>query len=322
MTSWHSYPKIYNVGHKYISDLLIGHVIVEEKVDGSQFSFGIFNGELKCRSKGVELNIEDPEKMFSKAVTFVKSIQYLLKDGFTYRGEYLQKPKHNTLAYDRAPNNNIILFDINPGEEVYISSEDKKEEAARLGLETVPVLYEGDGSDLNLAIMTQMLEHTSVLGGQKIEGVVIKNYALFGPDKKVLMGKHVSEAFKEIHSKEWKVGNPGREDIIAALVNKYKTPARWNKAIQHLKEKGLITDSPKDIGLLIKETKEDLLLECTEEIKEDLFNYFKDQILRGSVNGLPEHYKNLLLESQFKLNDPQNSLECMKLIREFNNKNG
>lgn len=300
MSSWHSYPKIYNVGHKLVQDLLLGHVVVEEKVDGSQFSFGIFNGELKCRSKGVELNIEDPEKMFSKAVTFVKSIQHLFKDGFTYRGEYLQKPKHNTLAYERAPDNNIILFDINPGEEVYISSDDKKQEALRLGLETVTVLFEGDGSELNLQSFTKMLETMSILGGQKIEGVVIKNYALFGPDKKVLMGKHVSEAFKEIHSGDWKDRNPGRTDVIAALINKYKTPARWNKAIQHLREKGQITDTPKDIGLLIKETKEDLLSECSEEIKEDLFNYFKDQILRGSTNGLPEHYKNILLESQFK----------------------
>jgi len=33
-----SYPSIYNLGHRYLGDLLDGPVVVEEKVDGSQFS--------------------------------------------------------------------------------------------------------------------------------------------------------------------------------------------------------------------------------------------------------------------------------------------
>lgn len=41
MESWHSYPSIYNLGHRYIADLLTVPVIVEEKIDGSQFSFGL-----------------------------------------------------------------------------------------------------------------------------------------------------------------------------------------------------------------------------------------------------------------------------------------
>ncbi len=39
--SWHSYPKIYGLGHKAITELLSDNVMVEEKIDGSQFSFGI-----------------------------------------------------------------------------------------------------------------------------------------------------------------------------------------------------------------------------------------------------------------------------------------
>jgi hypothetical protein len=43
MTSWHSYPKLYAMGHRAIADLLLDDVIVQEKVDGSQFSFGLFD---------------------------------------------------------------------------------------------------------------------------------------------------------------------------------------------------------------------------------------------------------------------------------------
>ena len=36
-----SYPKIFNVGNNYIPNLLVGRVEVTEKIDGSQFSFGV-----------------------------------------------------------------------------------------------------------------------------------------------------------------------------------------------------------------------------------------------------------------------------------------
>jgi len=94
-TSWHSYPNIFALGHRYIKDLFLDNVLIEEKVDGSQFSFGKFlidgKEELKCRSKGCQINVEFPEKMFSCAISSVKEIFNNLKIGWTYRGEYLSK---------------------------------------------------------------------------------------------------------------------------------------------------------------------------------------------------------------------------------------
>ena len=105
----HSYPKVYNLGHPAISELFSDPVVVQEKVDGSQFSFGIIDGELKCRSKGAEIFLDNPEKMFEKAVEAIKELS--LMDGWTYRGEFLRGPSHNTLKYNRTPRHNIILFD-------------------------------------------------------------------------------------------------------------------------------------------------------------------------------------------------------------------
>ena len=283
-TSWHSYPSIFALGHRAVSDLFLDDVIVEEKVDGSQFSFGRFDGELKCRSKGATINVDVPEKMFAEAVEVVKSLD--LTNGWTYRAEYLKKPKHNSLAYDRIPTNHLIVFDINSNEEEYIPYDAKRGEANRLGLETVPLLFSGR-IDSPQSILGY-LETVSVLGGQKIEGVVIKNYARFGLDKKALMGKYVSEAFKEVHSKEWKDGNPKQGDVIQRLILGLKTPARWNKAVQHLRERGELTDSPKDIGALIKEVQIDVSKECEDEIKEALYAYALPQIRRAVTGGLPE----------------------------------
>lgn len=297
ITSWHSYPSIFALGHSYLEELLTDPVIVEEKIDGSQFSFGIFNGELHVRSKGKQIFLEAPEKMFLPAIEYVLSIKDLLWDGWTYRGEFLAKPKHNTLAYDRIPKNNIIIFDINTGHEVYMPYAQKEVEAARLNLEIVPLFFEGKLTSYEQ--FQEYLQRVSCLGGQKIEGVVIKNYSKFGADKKVLMGKFVSEAFKETHANEWKRGNPGTLDIISSLVSKYKTPARWAKAVQHLRDDGKLENSPKDIGRLLKELQTDLLKECEEEIKDALSNWALPKIQRGCMGGFPGWYKQELAKLQF-----------------------
>lgn len=290
----------------------------------SQFSFGVFNGELKCRSKGVVIQLGDPtsEGMFKQGIDTVRSIQDKLVDGYTYRGEYLQKAKHNALAYDRHPTGHIILFDINYGQEAYLPYDRVVKEGERLGLEVVPLLYEGMVSDPTQLL--NLLERTSVLGGAKIEGFVIKNYFKFGDDKKVLMAKHVSEAFKEIHHKEWASANPTGKDILAMLGDKYGTPARWHKAITHLRDAGLLTDSPKDIGPLMKEVNADVLAECKEEIKEDLFKWAWSHIARRITSPLPQYYKDYLLKKQFdQPNEIEKGIEkqeVFSLIQELLNK--
>jgi hypothetical protein len=300
MNSWHSYPSIYNLGHRAIANLLSIPVNVEEKVDGSQFSFGIDEqGEIHVRSKGAVMIPDAPERMFVEAVETVKAIAPVLRPGWTYRGEYLRKPKHNALAYGRIPKGHIIIFDVNTGEEAYLPYPAKAAEADRIGLEVVKLLFSGmlaSAESLRLLFETE-----SALGLQKIEGVVVKPaaYELFGLDKKCLMGKFVSEAFKEVHAGEWKKANPGSADILDALALSYRTPARWQKAVMHLTERGALDGSPRDIGALMKEVPTDIEKECAEEIKEKLFAWAWPKLRRSATHGLPEWYKDELLQKQF-----------------------
>ncbi len=297
--SWHSYPSIYALGHKAISDLLTVPVIVEEKIDGSQFSFGVFDGKICIRSKGVQMEIDAPEKMFSLAAKWVGENVSLLRDGWTYRGEYLSKPKHNSLAYSRCPKNNIIIFDVNIDHESYLSYEEKSIEAARIGLECVPLLRIGKVESME--DLKTLLDTDSTLGGTKVEGVVIKPvaYNLFGRDKKCLMGKFVSEQFKEIHSKEWKNSNPTGKDILGQIGDSLRTDARWEKSVQHLREQGKLTESPQDIGNLIKKVRDDLMKECQEVIAEQLMKWAMPHVLRVAMRGIPEWYKERLAKGQF-----------------------
>ena len=298
-----SYPSVYAIGHKAIIDIFRDPVLIEEKIDGSQFSMMMDDaGELHCRSKGKQIVIDEPEKMFSKAIKTAKKLAgKMLHPGWVYRCEYLQKPKHNTLCYERIPEKNLILFDVMTGPESYLSRRDKVCEAETIGLEVVPMIYQGKVDSLDM--FKEFLERESILGGTKVEGVVVKNYSLFTQEKKVAIGKYVSEAFKEKHGKEWKKSNPGTKDILGDLITIYRHKNRWEKAIQHLRDAGELEESPRDIGALIREVPADVLKECEDEIKDKLFAHFWPKIRRGITAGLPEWYKEQLAAQAFEISE-------------------
>lgn len=292
-----SYPSIFATGHRAVSKLFEGHVIIEEKLDGSQFSFGVLDGELVMRSKGSEVFANVEAHMFKRAAETCEKLKPQLTPEWVYRGEYLQKPKHNVLAYDRTPKDYIILYDIQKGLEDYLSPEEKQAEAARLGLECAPLLYSGPGSEA--PPLEELLKRNSVLGDQMIEGVVVKplKYDVFGPDKKCLLAKFVAPEFKEMHSSTWtkEHKDKGSKDILQVLGDGLNTQARWSKAVMHLKEAGKLENSPRDIGLLINEVPQDIEKECEQEIKEALYAWAKPQLRRYVVRGLAEWYREKLL---------------------------
>ena len=72
------------------------------------------------------------------------------------------------------------------------------------------------------------------------------------------------------------------------------------KAVQHLAEKGELTNSPTDIGNLLKEIKNDITAEEMDIIKEFLFKEFGQELLRHACGGFPEWYKQQLVERSFE----------------------
>jgi hypothetical protein len=111
-----------------------------------------------------------------------------------------------------------------------------------------------------------------------------------------MVGKYVSERFKEKHNKDWK-GKQSGKDIITKLIEELRAEARWEKAVQHLKESDNYTQSPKDIGNIFKEVVKDIDEEESEYIKDKLYTYYVKSIKAGVTVGIPEWYKNKLLEN-------------------------
>jgi len=293
-----AYPKIFAIGQDYISAIFEDEVEITEKIDGSQFDFGKINGEMHFRSKGKPIYEDAPEKMFIQAIDYASSIENKIPDNTVFYCEYIKDPKHNVLKYNRIPKNYLMLFAISTTGDKFVSEHKELQKFAELiDIETVPLLYQGKVK--NIEEMTNLLEKESVLGGTLIEGFVVKNYKkpflLGGQPIPVMAGKFVSEKFKETHKTSW------GKDFTAkgkfeTFCESFATQARWQKGVQHLKEKGLLTNSPKDIGMLMKEIQTDVAEEEKANIQKFLWKEFGEQVLRKSIKGFPEWYKEQLLQ--------------------------
>ena len=283
-----SFPKIWSLGSKEVESVFTGPVEVTEKIDGSQFSFGrTEEGEFVMRSKGQQIYKESADKLFKPVVDYVLSIEQKIDSGFTFYGETLARPKHNTLAYQRVPKNNLAIFAANVAGLWTSDWQTLVNCADGLGVDVVPLIYAGEIADR--AMFDKLIERESYLGGAQVEGVVVKNYGQLAKSafSRECYAKFVRAEFKEMNGKNF----PTRKDRMEEFYEYFRSEARWAKAVQHLREAGKLTESPADIGALIAEVRHDLEQEQKETIKERLWTMFSGDVIRRSTRGLPEWYK-------------------------------
>jgi hypothetical protein len=166
-------------------------------------------------------------------------------------------------------------------------------QAGMMGIDAIPELYRGTVASMDA--LKPLLETKSYLGGQTVEGIVIKNYhellALGGRTYPVFC-KWVNAAFKERNAANWaKESNKGK---LEAYLDSFSAEGRWAKAAQHLREQGLLIDAPQDIGPLMKEIQRDVEEEEAENIKRDLYRMYIGEIKRHATHGAAEWYKTRL----------------------------
>lgn len=303
------YPKILTIGHPKISDLLTGSVSIEEKVDGSNFSFMVDDkGQAIFRSRKKEIYPDDLNNMFELGV---EAVEKLLEDGniapyVIFRCEYLRRPRHNLIKYDRIPNNHLIVLDVSANR-VYLTHKEKKTIANKIGFETVPLLFEGKlgNPDEQRKMLESLLETESILGGAKVEGVVIKSYDKWTHEGFPMWGKIVRDDFKEKMGAKTKKIQYG-DKVITQIVESLKTEARWNKALQSIKEDGLYTGAPENIPHLLRAVHRDIDEEELDWIKEQLMAGYVKKIKGDVCKGLAEWYKFKILEGAIDGDDTNN----------------
>ena len=301
------YPKI---AHLNLSLAVQPEVMffLEEKIDGSQFRAWLNeDGELVCGSKAVDYLREQPvDQMFRPAFDRVEAVKDSFKPGHFYFFEFVGKPKQNTLCYERVPRNNLVLFDVFCEHESvggrWFNESELTATANEMLFEPVNCFGSFAWKDLTFELVKELFEKESCLGRETIEGVVLKARSEFQLNPysrhyEPLLFKFVQEKFKERNDVEWKAK---KVNVVEALIETYRTEGRWLKAVQHLKEQGLLEKQPRDIPKVLTEVERDLLEEETEAVKEKLFQHFKSDLTRGWLRGIPIWYKELLAKGELK----------------------
>ncbi len=284
---WDKEPKVFSGGYYTIT----------EKLDGSQIKFAKIGDRLILESKNKEIDLDNPDKMFKKCCEELLKRVDLIPNNYVFYGEYLKSNKHNSLRYDRVPNGNIALFGIRDPASNSFCYENLKSMSQELDLDIVPFIEQGQYYDDSAkTIGSVKINQISQLGGCQREGVVIlyeatkwdhnletfiQNYHYF---------KIVSEEFKEVTKRIVSK----QVDQFETFKDQFKTKARWEKAINRLRDANELSYTKADIGNLMKEISCDLEAEEKEAIQAWLWQSYGKKIIKNATNGFPEFYKKYL----------------------------
>jgi len=256
-----------------------------EKMDGSQWTAEVSADGSKtiCGCRGKVKWVDDYS--FTKAIEAwnAPAFRALLNRDYIYHGECIQKPRHNVVVYDRIPKRYVILFDIQRrSDKAFLNPEEVAVEAARLGIESAPIIARIDLCDDMYCVagrpsrradaahkvakmyMNDIVEGRleSCLGGVP-EGLVMKPSRL----------KLVTEGFKEKQHK-----GCGRSkssafftptEALEWIGSCYDTPGRIRKGVAHLRD----ASSPAKTPLLVLE--QELDRDGEKECKEDICRLLK-----------------------------------------------
>lgn len=292
---------------KYVrKELQTGYVIVEEKVDGSLFRMSLTKDrKFLFGSKEIDFTAERaPDAVFLSAIESATKLfenvpDEEIEEGLVIFFEFLRKPHHNALVYERTPKHNIIVLDVLQRQH-WLRPKEKRDFAEKHDLEVVPVLWQGDGSLLTDTLKMELFKTQSLLGKERIEGIVVKCYdkmfdSLAFPSLSnfPIIGKYVRAEFKELNKEAWKHVDESPAEQIGEILHNEN---RWRKAVQHLEEKGELKYDSTDIAKLMKEIATDILTEEGEAIKKALFDYYWKRIYRIMIKDMPLWYKSFLKE--------------------------
>ena len=286
---------------------------IEEKVDGSQMSFVVSAEEeptVTFYNKGSPIN--PTNKVFVKAINMITMLASKLNPAYVYHGEAVCSSRHNVVQYDRYPKYYFILFDIQgascgelktpQGPTGLLNPDEKRVEAERIGLEVVPTFIWNTDPDRSPYVACKELlddimagKVQSILGGRP-EGVVLKHHNFVSKGKSVATKlKLVTPEFKESHGMKQIKGERHTPELAVAEVGKsFSTPARFQKAVQHLRDADKLKNSPEDLYKLKEELDADLERENQEEIMMYLWAELAPYVKRECRTNFDEWYKEYL----------------------------
>lgn len=243
------YIDIERLGHEENKDILLfpeDTLVIEEKVDGGNFSFWREDDGIHFGSRNRDLTIENDTKMFAGHQKQLREhLAQLEEEGIKINPDYIyygEMMATHTIHYTKAPF--IIGFDIRlkhaanqEGFGMFLGRDAREQEFNRLKLENVPVVWRGTVKELKELNIRDLIPKSKYYDGYA-EGIVIKNLCRKHPyENHQLYAKLVRDEFKEDNKAVF--GNVrNKTSDTSRIILEFCTDARIRKAVLHFLDNG------------------------------------------------------------------------------------
>jgi hypothetical protein len=293
MSEMKKYTDVVRLGHKSTVGVLTenDHIVVQEKLDGANASFKVEDGKVLAFSRNTQLSEGNTLRGFYQWTQTLNPDDLL--EGIVYFGEWLVKHK-----LDYGDNmHQFYLFDVyNTNIEEYVHFSMVKDEAKRLSLNLIPILYEGQ---------YQSFEHLqSFVGksslGDEGEGVVVKNVNYKDRFGKQVFVKLVTDKFREVQ-KQKAPKDPNKVTQEMIFVNTFLRKGRVEKLLHKLVDEGVLDEQfgIEDMGIILKNLGQRSYDDMLKEERDFLPEEFDEKELRKSVGKkLPVIVKQIIQERE------------------------
>lgn len=297
------YPKIKRVDSAEVKYLLMADkLVITEKIDGCNLSVWKHNGEIRAGKRTEEINLKNPEKMFSTFAEWVNSSNWdWLRDGIYLYGEGLKGAKTGVdtfknigkINYDKKEP--FVLFDIydsvndmwiKPQSEIWdniVDAYNSYNYHKNRVLNCVPIVGFNIGV-LNLDELNEYLGKSRWSDNVNKEGIVIKHYKENGD---VEMAKFVTQEFQEFQKRKPKPRGNKYEEVAVSVITKPR--------VEKIMRKEGITEI-KDFGKLIKYVVEDVFDEESHHLKEIAWKMFTKEFGKLLPNLIRKEFEEIRKE--------------------------
>ncbi|MDE7099531.1 MAG: RNA ligase family protein [Ruminococcus sp.] len=283
MLNHKTYMNILNLEEKIANGFSVGDkIMIQEKIDGANasFQYDSESDSLQAFSRKQILSADNNLRGFYEFVQSLDKelVKSVLGDNFRMFGEWLVP---HTLKYPEEKYNNMYCYDVyDMKNALYLPQNEVKQLVECLGLNYVPVFYEGEFTSWEDCIA---FVGRTEMGGEIGEGIVIKNETkLNNPNIRTpFYTKIVHEKFQERHKPRVRHVNIeaiNEKNRLKAIVETVVTKARVEKILHKLVDEGILCEDfgLKDMKTICKNLPSAVYYDCLKEapdIVEEVENF-------------------------------------------------
>lgn len=236
------YQHVERFGNEEVDGIELGVTYIFPKIDGTNASVWLDNGQVKGGSRNRELSLDNDNAGFLQwVISNPKIIQYLL-DNPTHRffGEWLVP--HSLKTYREEAWRKFYIFDVTIDKDEgfeYLPYEIYSERLDKYGLDYIPLLIKYKNGNYDRFMQQLKANSFLIKEGEGIgEGVVIKNYDFYNKYGRQTWAKIVGNEFKEKHIKEFGANEIELAMLEERIVNEILTEAFIEKEYSKLAKDG------------------------------------------------------------------------------------